>query len=156
MSQFRIKENGKYEVRVIYGRPMVRAYENGEKIDVNNWTDDGMFVVREFDTEAEVKAYFKGMDDMDGWLECYTLEDWERNPDEGGSLDIEIWDGSLDKEELKEKGYTIVVWPESQELIEREGFTDNCFLINDEEGLKNYGSSAYVVWEEWYNDNRKW
>lgn len=155
MSQFRIKENGKYEVRVIYGRPMVRAYENGKRIDVNNWADDGMFVVREFDTEAEVKAYFKGMDDMDGWLECYTLEDWERNPDEDGTLDIEIWDGSLDAEELKETGYTIVVWPESQELMEWEGFTDNCFLINDEEGLEDYGSSAYVVWEEWYNENRK-
>ena len=43
----------------------------------------------------------------------------------------------------------IVVWPESQELMERKGFTEHCKLINDEEGLARFGSAAYLVDKEW-------
>lgn len=45
--------------------------------------------------------------------------------------------------------YVIVTWPESQELMEREGFEENCHLINDESGLDLYGSSAYFVDKDW-------
>lgn len=47
-------------------------------------------------------------------------------------------------------GYEIVCWPESQMLMEKEGFYDNCSLINSERGLEEYGSSAYLVDEDWY------
>ena len=46
---------------------------------------------------------------------------------------------------MREK-YIIVIWPESQDFI---GVHD-CHLINDEEGLMKYGSSAYFVREDVY------
>ena len=47
-------------------------------------------------------------------------------------------------------GYKIVCWPESQMLMEKEGFYDNCSLINSDRGLEEFGSSAYLVDENWY------
>lgn len=47
-------------------------------------------------------------------------------------------------------GCVIVCWPESQMLMEKEGFYDNCSLINSERGLEEYGSSAYLVDKDWY------
>ena len=45
--------------------------------------------------------------------------------------------------------YTVVTWPEIQMLMEVEGFRDNSYLINDEKGLEDFGSSAYFVNIEW-------
>ena len=47
-------------------------------------------------------------------------------------------------------GYKIVCWPESQMLMEKEGFYNNCSLINSDRGLEEFGSSAYLVDENWY------
>lgn len=49
------------------------------------------------------------------------------------------------KEEFK---YIIITWPESQEFIGKE----HCYLINDEEGYKLYGSSAYFVREDVFGE----
>lgn len=46
--------------------------------------------------------------------------------------------------------YVVVCWPESQMLMEKKGFRQNCELINSEQGFDKYGSSAYLVNEEWY------
>jgi hypothetical protein len=46
--------------------------------------------------------------------------------------------------------YEIVCWPESQMLMEKEGFYDNCSLISSERGLEEFGSSAYLVDKDWY------
>ena len=46
--------------------------------------------------------------------------------------------------------YEIVCWPESQMLMEKEGFYDNCSLINSDRGLEEFGSSAYLVDKDWY------
>lgn len=44
----------------------------------------------------------------------------------------------------------VVMWPESQALMEKEGFGgENCKLINGNVGLEVYGSSAYLVDEDW-------
>lgn len=48
----------------------------------------------------------------------------------------------------------IICWPESQELMEFEGFRDNCSLINGERGLDTYGSSAYLVDKNWYDERK--
>ena len=40
--------------------------------------------------------------------------------------------------------YVIVCWPESQMLMEHPEF-NRCYLINDEKGLEDFGSSAYFV-----------
>ena len=47
--------------------------------------------------------------------------------------------------------YEVVEWPQSQELMDNKGFKENAFLINDEEGMKRFGSSAYFVNKEWLN-----
>ena len=49
----------------------------------------------------------------------------------------------------------VITWPESQMLFELRGFRENCSLINGELGLKVYGSSAYLVDEEWYNSDEE-
>lgn len=46
----------------------------------------------------------------------------------------------------------IVCWPESQMLMEKKGFYENCTLINSERGIEKYGSSAYLVEKDWYDD----
>lgn len=48
----------------------------------------------------------------------------------------------------------IICWPESQELMELDGFRDNCSLINGERGLNTYGSSAYLVDKNWYDERK--
>lgn len=45
--------------------------------------------------------------------------------------------------------YAVVTWPEVQELMDKDGFEENSHLINDEQGISEYGSSAYFVSKEW-------
>ena len=42
--------------------------------------------------------------------------------------------------------YLYIEWPESQKLMEIEGFEDYC-------EPSSYRSGAYYVDEEWYNEN---
>ena len=49
--------------------------------------------------------------------------------------------------------YIVVMWPEVQSLQDLDGFNDHAYLINDDKGLDDFGSSAYFVEEEWYNKN---
>ena len=44
--------------------------------------------------------------------------------------------------------YVVVTWPESQHLFNLDGFEENSYLINDENGIDDFGSSAYFVDEE--------
>jgi hypothetical protein len=48
--------------------------------------------------------------------------------------------------------YTVIQWPEIQDIMELEGFRENSHLINDERGLELYGSSAYFVNTEWLDN----
>ena len=41
--------------------------------------------------------------------------------------------------------YIVVTWPEIQELMEEEGFKEHSYLINDDKGMEDFGSSAYFV-----------
>ena len=45
--------------------------------------------------------------------------------------------------------YTIVEWPDSQELMNEEGFEENCYLVNDAKGIEEFGYCAYFVNKEW-------
>lgn len=45
--------------------------------------------------------------------------------------------------------YIVIQWPEIQELMDKEGFKEHSFLVNDPLGLDTFGSSAYFVNEEW-------
>lgn len=44
----------------------------------------------------------------------------------------------------------IVTWPDSQMLMGKQGFYENCSLINSERGIDAFGGSAYLVDEDWY------
>lgn len=50
--------------------------------------------------------------------------------------------------------YTVVTWPEVQLLMDLEGFKEHSYLINDEQGLNDFGSSAYFVETEWLLKNQ--
>lgn len=47
--------------------------------------------------------------------------------------------------------YVLVTWPDSQELMEQEWFQD-CILLNNDESLESFGSSAYLVPEDKYEE----
>ena len=38
--------------------------------------------------------------------------------------------------------FEVVCWPESQMLMELDGFEENSYLVNDDMGLHEFGSSA--------------
>jgi len=52
-----------------------------------------------------------------------------------------------------EEKFVIVCWPDSQLLMDKEGFEENCCLINDDPLLEEYGSSAYLVRASWLEPN---
>lgn len=51
--------------------------------------------------------------------------------------------------------YVVVTWPESQDLMDKPGFRENSYLINDDKGIEDFGSSAYFVDEEWLAEATK-
>ena len=48
--------------------------------------------------------------------------------------------------------YVVVGWPEIQVLMDEEGFDDNSYLVADEKGLDDFGSSAYFVSCDWLRE----
>ena len=51
--------------------------------------------------------------------------------------------------------FEVVCWPESQMLMELDGFEENSYLVNDDKGLLELGSSAYFVNRKWLEENVK-
>ena len=51
--------------------------------------------------------------------------------------------------------YVAITFPEIQEYMEQEGFEENAYLINDEHGINDFGSSAYFVRTEWLKEKMK-
>lgn len=52
---------------------------------------------------------------------------------------------------MEKELFEVVCWPESQALLEMEGFEENAYLINDEKGMLEFGPSAFFVRKEWLN-----
>lgn len=48
--------------------------------------------------------------------------------------------------------YEVVTWPDVQELMTIDGFRENSYLVNDEKGIEDFGSSAYFVNVDWLAD----
>ena len=46
--------------------------------------------------------------------------------------------------------FLVVEWPESQSLMEHEGFEENCTLLLSD----GFGSATYMVRKEWYSKLR--
>lgn len=67
----------KFKTVVIFGETAAKAYgwEDMEKMCSLVREGDASLGVREFDTEAERKAYILGIDDADGWLGAAVLSE---------------------------------------------------------------------------------
>jgi len=65
----------KYKATIIFGEYAAKAYCNGgvEEMAERIGEAEGQLTVREFDTEAERRAYIMGIDDSDGWLGAAVL-----------------------------------------------------------------------------------
>ena len=50
---------------------------------------------------------------------------------------------------MKQDTFEVVCWPEIQFLFGEEGFEQNSYLINDDKGVEDFGSSAYFVNSYW-------
>ena len=46
---------------------------------------------------------------------------------------------------MDKETFEVVCWPESQMLMELDGFEENSYLVNDDRGLLEFGSSAFYV-----------
>jgi hypothetical protein len=45
--------------------------------------------------------------------------------------------------------YEVVRWPETQDLMDKEGFDEHSYLVNDEKGIDDFGFSAFFVEVDW-------
>ena len=50
---------------------------------------------------------------------------------------------------MDKETFEVVCWPERQILMEIDGSAENSYIVNDDRGLLEFGSSAFFV-------NRKW
>ena len=50
---------------------------------------------------------------------------------------------------MDKETFEVVCWPESQMLMELDGFEENSYLVKDDRSLLEFGSYAFFV-------NRKW
>ena len=53
--------------------------------------------------------------------------------------------------QVKDKSVVVVAFPDSQEIENKDGFLENCALINSEKGLEEFGGGAYKVNRKWYD-----
>jgi hypothetical protein len=67
----------KFKAVVVFGETAANAYgwEDMKKMCSLVRGGEGSLSVREFDTEAERRAYILGIDDADGWLGAAVLSD---------------------------------------------------------------------------------
>ena len=54
---------------------------------------------------------------------------------------------------MDKETFEVVCWPESQMLMELDGFEENSYFVNDDKGLLEFGSSAYFVNRKWLKEN---
>ena len=66
-------------VYVGFGEDMSKALADQEYEEVVKLINEpgNQLTYRDFETEAEANAYIQGINDMDGWLGCWILEDWD-------------------------------------------------------------------------------
>lgn len=79
------KEEKTYKVTYVFSTEAVREYEQavdeGKKWDGSDYEDTDMLVTQEFDTEAELDAYIKGVNAATGYLESSQVmsdAEWEK------------------------------------------------------------------------------
>lgn len=73
---------------------------------------------------------------------------------DNSDLEPDIYQWMYGYSDTELMGYEIVCWPESQDCMEIADFYHHAYLINDDEGLEKYGSSAYVVEKSWLEEHQ--
>lgn len=53
---------------------------------------------------------------------------------------------------VKDPSVVVVTFPDSQIIEGKDGFLDNCALINSEKGLEMFGGGAYKVDKKWLEE----
>lgn len=53
---------------------------------------------------------------------------------------------------VKDPSVVVVTFPDSQIIEEKEGFLENCSLVNSEVGIETFGGSAYKVKKKWLEE----
>lgn len=114
------------------------------------FTDEAFYINNSDNGEGEDLEVWKGTKN-----ELYVEGDDIIPLDELNETEIEAYFDavkSLIRKEMTEKyGNIIIQWPESQEIMNKKGMENHCALINDDIGLTMFGSSAYVVDDEWFS-----
>lgn len=95
----------------------------------------------------DFKTYLDNEDDEDSL--AIAVEELIDTWIEG--IELHTWNDGYDDVALG--GHEVITWPESQAVIERIDHRSHSYLINDEEGLDMFGSSAYVVESDWYHES---
>ena len=114
------------------------------------FTDEPFYINNSDNGEGEDLEVWKGTKN-----ELYVEGDDIISLDELNETEFEAYFDavkSLIRKEMTEKyGNIIIQWPESQEIMNKKGMENHCALINDDIGLEMFGSSAYVVDDEWFS-----
>ena len=66
----------KVKIYVVFGEYTTKAYMDGRIDDMRDRLKNGYgsLAEKEFNTEAEAKAYLQGLDDADGWLAAAQID----------------------------------------------------------------------------------
>ena len=67
---------------------------------------------------------------------------WENSP-------IEITHKNIPEIDFGEPDYNVITWPDIQNYMNIDGFEEHSILLNSEEEIKKYGSSAYLIEYKW-------
>lgn len=65
----------KFSVVVIFGEGAAKGYMYDGLKGLQERISEGALIKRQFDTQAEMDAYIKGIDDADGWLGSAIIDD---------------------------------------------------------------------------------
>lgn len=102
---------------------------------------------KKWEIHRDVQSYcYENLDDYASPIDLVIL-DSDTNEEvetfETIRSELKTWDRGYSEDELR--GFSVIQWPEVQSYMDKPGFSHVARLVNDDEGLDLYGSSAYVI-----------
>ena len=139
------KETNKTEKHVlhfIFGESAVHHIEDFDELMECLQNYDGTYIIREFDTEAEKKAYMQALKDLNGWNDYATLEDYyyDREIEEFDKRYEEEMEESDEPEHLGCYAYQVETDRNGKKQIHIDGY---CYW-NDESYQCVQGTGCYI------------
>lgn len=134
-------------------------------IAVNNVETTGELTIDTYVYENECEALGKKADlirerlanvDEDYWENSLTDHNIEENRrsclyNSECRFDVQVQERQIEVADDSEDIYTPIGFPDIQSFMDLEGFKEHSYLINDEQGMEDFGSSAYMVEKAWLN-----